>query len=205
MERSLEFHLRICTSSLPARKHSPNVFCTHLHGWTNCEFAGCTAGSNLVFSAFHASKLPVGWLLVASNDLNLERSEMAKIVVTDDDQDIRAFLQAVLEGQGHTVVAAADRDEGMQAIESEKPDLIMLDVMMAGWQDGFEMARELKGDSRFKDTPILMLTGIREQTGMGFDDTAGDPTWCPVDGFLEKPVHPDALLKEVAKLLPQDD
>jgi len=130
---------------------------------------------------------------------------MAKIVVTDDDQDIRAFLKAVLEGQGHTVITAANKEDGLQTIETEKPDLIMLDVMMDGWQDGFEMARELKKKDDLKDTPILMLTGIKEQTGIGFKDTAGDPNWCPVDGFLEKPVQPDALLKEVGKLLPADD
>jgi len=127
---------------------------------------------------------------------------MAKIVVTDDDQDIRAFLKAVLEGQGHTVITAANKEDGLQTIETEKPDLIMLDVMMDGWQDGFEMARELKKKDDLKDTPILMLTGIKEQTGIGFKDTAGDPNWCPVDGFLEKPVQPDALLEEVGKLLP---
>ena len=128
-----------------------------------------------------------------------------RFVVTDDDQDIRAFLKAVLEGQGHTVVEAANRDEGMQAIAAEKPDLIILDVMMAGWQDGFEMARELKQDPEFKDTPILMLTGIEEQTGIRFKAAAGDPTWCPVDGFLAKPVQADALLEEVRRLLPAED
>jgi CheY-like chemotaxis protein len=130
---------------------------------------------------------------------------MAKIVVTDDDQDIRDFLKAVLEGQGHTVATASNREEGMQTIEAEKPDLIMLDVMMAGWQDGFEMARELKKKEELKDTPILMLTGIKEETGIGFKDAAGDPNWLPVEGFLEKPVQPDALLEEVGKLLPADN
>jgi CheY-like chemotaxis protein len=130
---------------------------------------------------------------------------MAKMVVVDDDQDIRDFLQAVLEAQGHTVVAAGDKAAGMDAIKAEKPDLIMLDVMMAGWQDGFEMSRELKSDPDFKDTPILMMTGIKEKTGIGFKDAAGDPNWCPVDGFLEKPVQPEALLKEVARLLPGQD
>jgi CheY-like chemotaxis protein len=130
---------------------------------------------------------------------------MAKIVVTDDDQDIRAFLKAFLEGQGHSVVTASNKEEGMQTIEAERPDLILLDVMMAGWQDGFEMARELKQNADLKDTPILMLTGIKEETGIGFKDAAGDPAWCPVDGFLEKPVQPDALLEEVGKLLPAEN
>ncbi len=100
---------------------------------------------------------------------------------------------------------AADRTEGMEKVKAENPDLIILDVMMSTWQDGFEMARELKKDPNFKDMPILMLTGVEGKTGIEFKSTAGDPTWCPVDGFLDKPVEPDILLAEVSKLLsPQD-
>ena len=125
----------------------------------------------------------------------------AKIVITDDDQDIRDSLQTILEGQQYDVVTAADRVEGMEKIKAEKPDLAILDVMMSTWQDGFEMSRELKNDPEFKDMPILMLTGIKEQTGIDFKSAAGDPNWCPVDGFLEKPIEPDNLLAEVEKLL----
>ena len=127
--------------------------------------------------------------------------ENAKIVVVDDDQDIRDSLQVILEGRQYTVVTAADRTEGMEKIKTEKPDLAILDVMMSTWEDGFEMARELKKDSQFKDMPILMLTGVKDKTGIDFKSTAGDPAWCPVDGFLEKPVEPDVLVQEIQKLL----
>ena len=129
--------------------------------------------------------------------------EQTKIVIVDDDQDIRDSLQAILERSRYTVVTAANKSEGMEKIKAEKPDLAMLDVMMEAWQDGFEMARELKNDTNFKDMPILMLTGIKDQTGIDFKSTAGDPTWLPVDGYLEKPVEPNALLAEVEKLLPK--
>jgi CheY-like chemotaxis protein len=127
--------------------------------------------------------------------------ENAKIVIVDDDQDIRDSLQAILEGKQYAVVTAADKTEGMEKINTEKPDLAILDVMMSTWQDGFEMARQLKKDPRFKDMPILMLTGVKDKTGIDFEATAGDPTWCPVDGFLNKPVEPDILLAEIEKLL----
>jgi CheY-like chemotaxis protein len=126
--------------------------------------------------------------------------ESAKIVVVDDDQDIRDSLQAILEGRQYTVITAADKTEGLEKVRSEKPDLAILDVMMSSWEDGFEMARELKKDPQFKNMPILMLTGVRDKTGIDFKSTAGDPTWCPVDGFLEKPVDPEILLAEVEKL-----
>ena len=125
----------------------------------------------------------------------------AKIVIADDDPDIRVSLQAILEGQQYTVVTAVDKTDGLEKIRAEKPDLAILDVMMSTWEDGFEMSRELKKDPQFKDMPILMLTGIRKETGIDFKSTAGDPTWCPVDAFLEKPIEPDLLLAEVSKLL----
>jgi CheY-like chemotaxis protein len=125
----------------------------------------------------------------------------AKILITDDDQDIRESVQAILQNRQYDVVTAADRTEGMEKIESEKPDLLILDVMMSSWQDGFEMARELKKDPKHKEIPILMMTGVKKETGLDFKSAAGDPTWCPVEGFLDKPVKPDALIAEVEKLL----
>ena len=124
-----------------------------------------------------------------------------KILIADDDPDIRESLQAILESRQYTVVTAVDKTDGMEKIKAEKPDLAILDVMMSTWEDGFQMSRELKKDPQFKDMPILMLTGIKNETGIDFKSTAGDPTWCPVDAFLEKPIEPDILLAEVAKLL----
>ncbi len=125
----------------------------------------------------------------------------AKILIADDDPDMRASLQAILESQQYTVVSAVDKTDGMEKIKAEKPDLAILDVMMSTWEDGFEMSRELKKDPQFKDMPILILTGIKKETGIDFKATAGDPEWCPVDAYLEKSIESDILLAEVTKLL----
>jgi len=127
--------------------------------------------------------------------------EKAKIVIVDDDQDIRDSLKVILEGKQYAVITAADKAEGMEKIKTEKPDLAILDVMMSTWEDGFEMARELKKDPQFENMPILMLTGIKDKTGIGFKSAAGDPSWLPVEGYLEKPVEPDDLLAQIEKLL----
>jgi CheY-like chemotaxis protein len=127
--------------------------------------------------------------------------ENARILIVDDDDDLTKALKVTLESRKYTVVTAADRAEGMEMAQAQKPDLFILDVMMGTWQDGFEMSRELKKDPRFKDTPILMLTSIEERTGMEFKSTAGDPNWLPVEGFMEKPVEPEVLLAEVERLL----
>ena len=95
--------------------------------------------------------------------------ENSKILIVDDDEDLRDSVAAILEGQDYSVSTAGDREGGMEKMRSEKPDLLLLDVIMSAWQDGFEMAREIKGDPELKDVPILMLTGVKEKTGIDFN------------------------------------
>jgi CheY-like chemotaxis protein len=66
---------------------------------------------------------------------------------------------------------------------------------------GFEVARALKGTKDAKDTPILLLTAIKESTGLDFENEAGDKDWLPVDAYLEKPLKPNELLVKVETLL----
>lgn len=127
--------------------------------------------------------------------------ENARILIVDDDPDFAVMMKVALEGDKHIVDTAPGRAEGMKKLKTDKPDLLILDVMMAGWSDGFEMARELRKNPEFKDMPILMLTGVEQRTGIEFKSTAGDPEWLPVDAFLDKPVEPQVLLAEVRKLL----
>jgi CheY-like chemotaxis protein len=127
--------------------------------------------------------------------------EKLKILIIDDDVDLIEALKVILTGAQYAVITASNKTEGIEKITSEKPALIVLDVMMSTWQDGFELSRELKNNPEFKNIPILMLTSITERTGVEFKSSAGDPTWMPVDGFLDKPVEPAVLLSEVQKLL----
>ena len=125
----------------------------------------------------------------------------ATILVVDDDEDIRLAVQALLESRDYKVETAATKEEGLEKFTTVKPDLAILDVMMVSWQDGFELARELKKDPELKNVPILMLTGVENKTGFEFKSAAGDEEWLPVEGFLDKPVEPEVLLAEVEKLL----
>ena len=127
--------------------------------------------------------------------------EKAKILIVDDDLDLANAMQAILESQQYVVITAGDKAGGMELIRAEKPDLVILDVIMSTWSDGFDMARELKKGGELKDMPILMLTGVKDKTGIDFKSSAGDPTWLPVDAFLDKPVESETLLAEVEKLL----
>lgn len=124
-----------------------------------------------------------------------------KITIVDDDPDILKAIQYILENAGYSVLTAQSKDAGMEQLIAAKPDLLILDVMMSTWHDGFEMAREIKKDETLSRIPILMLTGVKGKTGIDFKSTAGDPTWLPVEGFLDKPVKTEALLEEVQRLL----
>ena len=91
-----------------------------------------------------------------------------KILIVDDDQDFVNALTVVLQNEQYSVITAADRNEGMDRIMTDRPDLIILDVMMATWRDGFEMSRELKKDEACSSIPIIILTGLKEEVGIDF-------------------------------------
>lgn len=121
---------------------------------------------------------------------------MPKILVVDDDPDVIEAVTAFLEHAGYIVKSARDRREGMTKVGVEKPDLIILDVMMEEPDDGFAMALELRRGGFTK--PILMLTSIARLTGMSY---GVDASTVPVDDFVEKPVAPSVLVEKVAALL----
>jgi CheY-like chemotaxis protein len=124
-----------------------------------------------------------------------------KVLIIDDDPDFTESTRLVLQSGGYDVVSAGGVEEGLQRLGQEDPDLIILDMMMEGKGAGFILSRKIRKDARFKKTPILMLTGMREQTGFFFPDKAKDPQFLPVDEFAEKPIKPKDLLEKVGGLL----
>jgi len=126
-----------------------------------------------------------------------------RVLIIDDDPDITEAMSVVLTNKGYTVDSAADGSEGKEKLAANRPDLIILDVMMRTSQEGFELSRELKQNEAYKDIPILMLTAVKDKTGLDFKGTAGDESWLPVEAFLDKPVKPDVLLEKVASLIPK--
>ncbi|MBN2591188.1 MAG: response regulator [Sedimentisphaerales bacterium] len=127
--------------------------------------------------------------------------EKAKILIVDDDPDITEAMKIVLENHDYVVNSVEGIEQAMESLKAERPNLIILDVMMKTPQDGFILSRQLKDDDNYKDIPILMLTAVQEKTGLDFAPAAGDETWLPVDEFMDKPVKPDMLLKKVETLL----
>lgn len=124
-----------------------------------------------------------------------------RILIIDDDPDITEAMAVVLENKGYEVQSALDGAEGMERLKQGRPDLIVLDVMMRTSQEGFDFSRALKQNPEYKDIPILMLTAVKQKTGLDFKAEAGDESWLPVEEFLDKPVKPDVLLEKVESLI----
>ena len=124
-----------------------------------------------------------------------------KILVVDDDPDILEAISMILDSQGYKVVTARDGMEGLANLKAEKPDLLILDLLMPK-MDGFAVCKELQDPrwAKYKGIPILILTSVREEasrrryeleTGLELD----------VDDYVEKPVSPDTLLERVGRLI----
>lgn len=124
-----------------------------------------------------------------------------KIIIIDDDDDFVESTKVVLEAKGYNVFSAGNKQEGLERIEQNTPDLIIMDVMLEKMCDGFDLTRELKSDEKYKKIPILMVTAVGNKTGFKFSAVAGDETWLPVDDYAEKPIKPEELISRVEKLL----
>jgi CheY-like chemotaxis protein len=126
---------------------------------------------------------------------------MAKILIVDDDPDIVESMKVVLEDKGYQVISASSGQEGLKNVEENKPDLIILDIMMETGDKGFDVCRQLKKDQNYKHIPILMLTAIKDKTGLDFKKEAGDEVWLPVDAYVDKPLKPQELISKIEVLL----
>jgi len=129
---------------------------------------------------------------------------MAKrILVVDDDADMREAVELILSAEGYHVEHASSAAEAMDKIAANRPDLILLDVMMETDTAGFHMTYKLREDPKYKDIPIVMLTCIEEKTGVGLEpEKSGD--YLPVEGYLRKPVVADELKATLARVLSRD-
>jgi DNA-binding response OmpR family regulator len=126
---------------------------------------------------------------------------MAKrILIIDDDVDFVDLNKAVLESNGFEVETAFSAREGMDKVQFDAPNLILLDLMLEKHDTGFSFAKTIKGDPRYKNIPILMISAVAGETGYDFSQES-DGYWMKTDDFVPKPVEPDVLVQKINALL----
>lgn len=131
------------------------------------------------------------------------QKEDRKVLIVDDEIDMRIFLSTLFKVNGYTPVAVRDGKAGIQKAREEVFDLILLDVMMPG-EGGAVMYRELKTDSKLSDIPVIVLSGVEERSflhylkmiNIGKEAPLPDP-----DLYMEKPPDPEALIEAAESLL----
>jgi CheY-like chemotaxis protein len=127
---------------------------------------------------------------------------MKKILVVDDEQDIVELVKNRLEANHYTVISASDGNQGIKMVEQQKPDLIIMDIMMPNMPGG-EAVRLLRASSITKHIPIVFLTGIVSDMPKGAEEKKVN-----VDGefytAIAKPFKAEKLLLEIRKLIGND-
>jgi CheY-like chemotaxis protein len=122
---------------------------------------------------------------------------MAKILIVDDEEDVRMVTRTILERAGHEVIEAASGNEGLKVLENHKPDLVILDVMMPD-MSGWGVCEKIKTNRGFRDIPVLMFTVKTEMKDMRHSRRTN------ADAHVNKPFGIDVLLKTVERLLESD-
>jgi DNA-binding response OmpR family regulator len=125
---------------------------------------------------------------------------MAKILIVDDDPDMRLAISSVLRSRSYYVIEAGDGEEALRKLKEEKPDLMLLDLLMPK-MDGFAVVKELKNTQEsYSNIPILIISSIREEAShRRYELEVGHEL--DVDEYIEKPIEPFILLERVQALL----
>ena len=122
-----------------------------------------------------------------------------KILIVDDDSDFVDAVTTILKSKKFEVVAAYDGKEGIEKVKTERPNLVVLDVMMPE-KDGYTVCKELKSDPQWSQIPILLLTAVASHVPTTrFTQQMGMET--EADDYIDKPVEPDVLVKRIETLL----
>lgn len=127
-----------------------------------------------------------------------------KILVIDDDPDFLKLVSMMLESGEYIVITAKNPQEGKEKLFAEKPDLILLDIMMDSLFDGFSLCHDIKTSEdfrEFREIPIIFCSAVKEMTGSRFNLGPDEQGLVGPDDYIDKPVQPDDLLSRIEKLL----
>ncbi len=123
---------------------------------------------------------------------------MVKILVVDDDPDFVQINRAILEAEGYEVLEAASSRIAMETMRQDRPDVVLLDVMMSTTLEGVDVCRAIRADPDLKDVPIIMISSIATSE---YAAEFPDDEHIPIDTWLSKPIQPAVLLKVVKRFV----
>ncbi|HEX5099315.1 MAG TPA: response regulator [Polyangiaceae bacterium] len=119
-----------------------------------------------------------------------------RILVVEDQDSIRRMIEALVQARGYKVTAASSGVKALDVASVEPPDLVLLDLMMPGQFDGFEVCRRLRAEPATRSIPIIVITAMDD------DGARTRATQAGANAFYTKPFSPIALLKEIERLGP---
>ena len=117
-----------------------------------------------------------------------------RILVVEDADSIRRMIEALVQARGHEVTAVANGAKAIDTVLTQKFELILLDLMLPGQYDGFEVCRRLKADPASRNTPIVIISALDDPDSRRRAAEAG------ASAYYTKPFSPIALLKEIERL-----
>jgi len=123
---------------------------------------------------------------------------MSKILVVDDDPDFLMICRSILEAEGYQVLEAINGSKALEVMHQDKPDLVLLDVMMSTTLEGVDVSKEMEADPNLKDVPVVMISSIATSE---YASEFPDNERIPIEAWISKPIHPEVLLRTVRRFV----
>ncbi|MBX3127220.1 MAG: response regulator [Polyangiaceae bacterium] len=123
---------------------------------------------------------------------------MTRILVVEDQDSIRKLIEALVQARGYAVTAVSNGAKAIDTAAVSPPDLVLLDLMLPGQYDGFEVCRRLRADPSTRDVPVVIISALDDSESRAKATAAG------ANAYYTKPFSPIALLKEIERLKKPD-
>ena len=123
---------------------------------------------------------------------------MPKVLVVDDDHDFVKIITIILQSHDYAVLTAANGEQALAAMRQDKPDLVILDIMMSYILDGLDVRRTMAEDKDLRNIPVIIATSLTTARTQG---TLPSDEYVPESQWIHKPIDPDKLLEQVKKVL----
>ena len=120
-----------------------------------------------------------------------------RILVVEDQDSIRRMIEALVQARGYKVTAVANGAKAIDVALTDPPDLVLLDLMLPGQYDGFDVCRRLRADPSTRNVPVVIISALDDNDARAKAAEAG------ASAYYTKPFSPIALLKEIERLKAQ--